>query len=115
MQRWTANLDVGEPHALTAADGAMVVVVGDRAAEAYDTHGALQWRLQRAFLDARTLSDGRTILRTAERVRVVDMVGETLVQWACPGRWSPQVLGDEQTIDLDDDGVLRCLGYDYDG
>ena len=108
MQRWTQDTAAGEPRALSAASPGMVVVAGAEATVAYDQHGARQWRLARPFIDARTLPDGRTILRTAEQVRIVDFLGETLTSWSTAGRWAPQPFADGQLIDLDDTGVLTC-------
>ena len=111
-ESWMAQLDVGVLRALTTSSPGVVVVAGDQAAISYSASGAKQWRIARSFLDARTLPDGRTILRTGERVQIVDCLGETLMAWAQAGLWAPQPLGDDRLIDLDSHGVLTCWTYD---
>jgi hypothetical protein len=112
MQRWSVDLDVGEPRAISASSPGMVVVAGAKAVAGYDRKGARQWRIERPFIAVRTLPDGRTLLRNPDDVRVVDMLGETLSAWSTKGRWAPHPFPDDRVIDLDDAGVLLCQTYD---
>jgi hypothetical protein len=110
MERWSASLDIGEPSAISAADGGMVVVAGTKAVVAFDAAGTPQWRLDRPFIAVRTLPDGRTLLRTPDDVRLVDFVGETLSAWSAKGRFAPQPFFGDRLIDIDPGGVLTCTG-----
>jgi len=99
--KWSRPLDIGEPRSISAASPGMIVVRGSTATVAYDARGELQWRVPRELVAVRALPDGRTVVRTATDVRILDPLGEILTAWSATGRQPPQPFPGDRWIDVE--------------